>query len=139
MEPFFNQMINLRDRLTPIAKEYGNPNIQSLIIRKRFEGDNEYLEIHPSPLIKEQPLDREEIKNLGSIDGLVRAYSVLGISRRYKEEQLRGEGIDYLIRGRMKLGSPVGGIVCNLLSLEEKALTWNAVLIERISETNFYL
>lgn len=138
-QSFIEQMIGLRDRVAPLAKEFGNPNVSSLIIRKRENGVFRYLEIKPDPVIEEDFPNREEIQNLSSVEGLTRTYSVSGISRKYREDQLRGIGIDYLIGGRISLGEAVGGVVCNLVSLNEKTLTWDAVLIERIGEQNFYL
>lgn len=138
-QSFIEQMIGLRDRVAPLAKEFGNPNVLSLIVRKRENGSFQYLEIKPDPVIQEDFPTREEIQKLSSVEGLTRSFSVSGISRKYREEQLRGIGIDYLIGGRLSLGSVVGGVVCNLVSLEEKTLTWDAVLVERISEQNFYL
>ena len=138
-QSFIEQMIGLRDRVAPLAKEFGNPNVLSLIIRKRENGSFQYLEIKPDPVIQEDFPTREEIQKLSSVEGLTRTFSVSGISRKYREEQLRGIGIDYLIGGRLSLGSAVGGVVCNLVSLDRKTLTWDAILVERISEQNFYL
>lgn len=138
-QSFIEQMIELRDRIAPLAKEFGNPNVNSLIICKRENGVFRYLEIKPDPIIKEEFPTREQVQDLRSVEGLTRNYSVFGISRKYTEEQIRGEGIDYLVGGRLRLGSPVGGAKCNLLSLERKSLTWDAVLVERIGEQNFYL
>lgn len=132
-------MIGLRDRVACLAKDFGNPNVTSLIIRKRGNGSVEYLEIKPDPIIEEDFPNREQIQDLRSVEGLIRTYTVSGISRKYREDQLRGAGIDYLVGGRMRLASPVGGVSCNLVSLSEKTLTWDAVLVERISENNFYL
>lgn len=136
---FINQMIGLRDRLAPLADEFGHPNVRSLIIRKRTSTGVEYLEITPDPVIEEEFPSKEAVQELRSVEGITKTYSVSGISRKYTEEQLRGAGIDYLVGARLKLGSPVGGVVCNLVSLTPKTLTWDAVLIERISERNFYL
>lgn len=138
-QSFIEQMIGLRDRVAPLAKEFGNPNVLSLIVRKRENGVFRYLEIKPDPVIEEDFPTREEIQKLSSVEGLTRTYSISGISRKYQEDQLRGIGIDYLIGGRISLGEAVGGVVCNLVSLNRKTLTWDAVLIERIGEQNFYL
>lgn len=139
MTPFIQQMIFVRDQIAGLAGEFGNPNISSLIIRKRIGTSVSYLEIAPNPVIQEDFPSRESIENLSSIEGLKRIFNVSGVSRKYQEEQLRGIGVDYLIGARLKLGTPVGGRTCSLVSMDKKTLTWELQLVERIAEQNYYL
>lgn len=137
-QSFVEQMIALRDRISPLAGGFGNPNVQSLVVRTRVGDGYEYLEITPDPVIQDQFPSKEGIENLSSVEGITKSYSVKGISRRYLEEQLKGEGVDYLVGADTTLYPP-DGVVCNLVSLTENIVTWDMELVEKISSQGFYL
>nr|WFD61302.1 MAG: hypothetical protein [uncultured cyanophage] len=137
-QSFVEQMTALRDRISPLAGGFGNPNIRSLVVRTRLGNDYEYLEITPSPVIQDQFPSKEGIENLSSVEGITKSYSVKGISRRYLEEQLKGEGVDYIV-GADTTFYPPDGVVCNLVSLTKNIVTWDMELVEKISSQGFYL
>jgi hypothetical protein len=127
---FLNQMIMLRDRISPLADKFGIPTVRTLIIRTRTSIDTSFLEITPKPVIKEISPEKDETP-MRSIQGVSRKFSVKGISRRYTQEQLQYLAVDYLVDG-------YDGIPCQFVSLVANALTWDLEIEEKITEPQLY-
>ena len=131
-------MIALRDRSAERARKFGLPNVRSLTIVTRLPGEDRYLEIKPTPIINELSIQNQAIDGLNRVSGAVRTYEVKGISRRYTQEQLEHQAVDYIIDGKFKFGELISGTLCRLTKLTEATLTWDMTLEERIGERNFY-
>lgn len=139
MSDFITQMVKLRNKTAAIAGRYGNPDIAPLVVRNRDEnGDFFYFQIEPDPHISEEIPRPETLQDIRSVEGLRRAFTILGIGRNYSKEQLKGEGVEYVVGARLRLGKPVGGVICQFVSIEERMLTWELQLVEKISENQIY-
>lgn len=131
-------MIALRDRSAERATKFGLPTIRSLIIVTRLPGEDKYLEIKPTPVITTLGTENQPIDGLNRVSGAVKTYEVKGISRRYTQEQLEHQVVDYIIDGKLKFGELISGTLCRLTKLTEQTLTWDMTLEERIGERDFY-
>lgn len=139
MSDFVSQMVKLRNKAAAIAGKYGNPDIAPVAVRNR-DGDGNFLyfQIEPDPHVSEQIPRPESLQDIRSVEGLRRAFTILGVGRNYSKEQLKGEGVEYVVGARLRLGRPVGGVVCQFVSVEERMLTWELQVVEKISEKQIY-
>jgi len=136
---FVAQMVKARNRVAGLAGQFGNPDIAGVVVRRQVDGGfYSYLQIKPDPVVREDLPELDQVRGVQSVEALRKAFVVSGIGRHYEEEKLRGPGVEYLIGARMVLDRPVGGTLCQFVSLEEKFLTWELRAIEKLSENQIY-
>ena len=138
MANFLEQMIGVRDRAAPLAKQFGIPNIRSFAIRYRSHKGFEYLKIEPQPVIDDDFPELEGMENINNFELMVARYQIRGISRKYKKQQLEGDRIDYIVDPVWRVGELASGIVCKLIQLTENSTTWDMNLIQKIGEEGIY-
>lgn len=139
MTDFVSQMVAVRNKVAGLAGRFGNPDIAGVVVRRQNEdGFYSYLQITPDPVVREDLPEIDQVRGVRSVEALRKAFVISGIGRHYKEESLRGPGMEYLVGARMVLNKPVGGVLCQFVSLEEKFLTWELRAIEKISEQQIY-
>lgn len=110
----FGDLARLRDLVVaPLAPSFGLPYVRSLIIAKRSGQGIQYLEILPVPHVKKANAQLIEIYGKASVKVELDDYQVSGISKAYREEQLVGSGVSYLLDATLVDGVVVGGIECN--------------------------
>ncbi len=134
---YIEQMVELRDRIAPLASEFGISTSRSLVISRRVLGGEkfqiQYLEIEPKPIIERVPPSLASSFNSNQqikIDDL----RVFGVSRKYQREWIIGTGISYFVDAQL-LGDKVsGGFEAEFVSIEELPLTWNLILRRRPDE-----
>lgn len=115
LKSYLDHMVAVRDRAAKLAANFGIPDIKEM---KIVYPNGDHLLISPNPFISEEYPEPEAIEGL-DIQGLTVRFEVRGISRRYSESQLRGEGFQYL----------VGESLCNLIRITENMTTWDMELI----------
>lgn len=138
MANFLEQMIGVRDRAAPLAKQFGIPNIMDFAIRYRNGEEFKYLKIEPQPVIDDEPPELERMENINNFELITVRYRIRGISRKYKRQQLEGDRIDYVIDPVWRVGELISGTICKLIQLTENSTTWDMSLIQKIGEEGIY-
>lgn len=134
---YSQQMTHLRDLIAPIAADLGIPTARNLIIRlqAREEGKLQWqiFKIEPTPII-ERSRPRDGVAFESGLRTKDDDFMVYGISRKYDRELIIGTGVSYFVDGEIIGGELVGGIECELSSVEELPLTWNLTLTRKPDE-----
>jgi len=130
---YLTQTQKARDEFAGLA--VGLPNIEGLIVVKRVGTVTTYLEIIPAPYINNVPAKMVALFDQAGVKVGVNDFEVKGISAKYTEAQLSGNGISYIVGAVMAAGVPVGGIACNdvmgTIDKDRSGNCWDLVLTRK--------
>ena len=137
-------MACLRDQaLAKICQPSGNPFLRSLILRiYSYDTENySYIEISPTPYIKENPQGQADDAGVTNVKGSNVRYQC-SVSRQYTREQLMAQTSDFIIDGvlaDLESGDRYSGILCEIEAIDDKLTYWDLTLVQKIPEQTFTL